>query len=119
MENCSEGYIRCKKNKGPSYIHAHCFRREGHFLGDPLIRISRHPYQEMSSISGPLMKSTAKFKGSSIAKRAKSMKTVLSILGKTAKDQMLSPVDPVEMNKKEIRKRNRSVLENVRKKGEI
>lgn len=93
-----------RKSKGPSYIHAHCFRREGHFLGDPLIRISRHPYQEMSNIAGPLMKSATKFKGSSIAKRAKSMKTVLSILGKAAKDQMLSPGDPIEMTRKKLKK---------------
>ena len=36
---------KTRKGGGPSYIHATCFHFEGHFLGDPLLRVARRAGQ--------------------------------------------------------------------------
>lgn len=101
-----------RNKKAPSYIHAHCFRHEGHFLGDPLLRISRNPLKEIGDIAGPLLKSSVKLKGASVAGRARSMKTVFSIVGKTAKDQIIRPKDPIAVTREKLKK-DKQRLENI------
>ena len=97
-----QAVMDARSGKGPSYLHAHCFRREGHFLGDPLLRISRNPVVELSHVSGSLFKSVIKREGSSLSDRARNLKSVFSILGKTAKDQVIRPQDPVESTREKL-----------------
>jgi len=87
---------RIRKGEGPAFLHLHCVRPEGHFLGDPLIRISRKPIQEMKKIAGPLIKSVTKFKGSNLFERSSSLKAVSTTLGKTLKNQILKQDDPIK-----------------------
>ena len=97
--------------KGPQFLHARCFHPEGHFLGDPLIRIARNPVKEMAKISGPLLKSSTKITGSSPGKRFGSMGTVMSVLGKTAKNQLIKQKDPIDQARKRLRKEKSRLLE--------
>lgn len=91
-----------RKGDGPSYLHMHCWRPQGHFLGDPLIRIARHPVKEMKELAGPLLKSMAKKKGSSAGQRAGSLRSVSSLLGKTMKSQLFREKDPLELLRPKI-----------------
>ena len=45
-----------REGHGPTFLHATCVRPEGHFLGDPLLRIVRKPVRELKSKVGPLVK---------------------------------------------------------------
>jgi TPP-dependent pyruvate/acetoin dehydrogenase alpha subunit len=107
-----------RKKQGPSYIHAHCFRREGHFLGDPLLRIPRHPVREIGAITGSLLRSTTKLKGASLKNRAESLKKVAAIIGQTTKDQLIRPDDPIELIKDKL-KGDKQRLENLKRKTEL
>lgn len=91
-----------RKGDGPSYLHMHCRRPKGHFLGDPLIRIARHPVKEMKELAGPLLKSVTKIKGSSMGQRAGSLRSVSSLLGKTIKSQLFKEKDPLELLRQKI-----------------
>jgi pyruvate dehydrogenase E1 component alpha subunit len=91
-----------RKGDGPSYLHMHCRRPEGHFLGDPLIRIARHPVKEMKELAGPLLKSVTKKKGTSLGQRAGSLRSVSSLLGKTVKSQLFKEKDPLELLRQKI-----------------
>ena len=93
---------KARKGGGPTFLHMTCVRPEGHFVGDPLIRISRAPLKEMKKIAGPLLKSVTKFKGSSLFERSTSLGTVTSTLGKTIKDQIGNPKDPIQKLRKEL-----------------
>lgn len=86
-----------RQGDGPSYLHMRCSRPEGHFLGDPLIRITRHPVKEMKKMAGPLLKSVTRMKGSSMKQRAGSLTEVSSLLGKTLKNQLFRKKDPLEL----------------------
>jgi len=89
-------------DNGPSYLHLHCWRPEGHFLGDPLIRMARHPVKEMIDMAGPLLKSVTKKKGSSVRQRAGNLRSVSSILGKTVKSQRIKEKDPLALLRQKI-----------------
>ncbi len=41
-----EAIARARDGRGPTFLHARCPRPEGHFLGDPLIRLVRQPRSE-------------------------------------------------------------------------
>jgi pyruvate dehydrogenase E1 component alpha subunit len=97
-----EAFQYMRDGKGPAYLHMHCFRPEGHFLGDPLIRIARSPLKEMKDMAGPLLKSVSKLKGSSLSKRTESLGSVSSVLGKTFKRQLFKGNDPIELLRKRI-----------------
>lgn len=94
---------RARNGKGPSFLQAHCPRPEGHFLGDPLLRIARHPIGEMKETAGPLLKSATKMKGGSPPDRVRSLGTVASLVGKTTKDRFWGRGDPLEVTKGKLK----------------
>jgi TPP-dependent pyruvate/acetoin dehydrogenase alpha subunit len=97
-----------RRGKGPAFFHMHCFRPEGHFLGDPLIRIARQPIKGMKPLVGPLLKSVTKRKGTSLKGRSESLREVVTSIGKTMKDQLDKKQDPLK------RAREKLVSEKVR-----
>jgi TPP-dependent pyruvate/acetoin dehydrogenase alpha subunit len=94
---------QAREGDGPSYLHMHCSRPQGHFLGDPLIRITIHPVKEMKELAGPLLKSVTKIKGSSMRQRAGSLRSVSALLGKTMKSQLFKEKDPLELLRQKIK----------------
>ncbi len=100
-----------RQGKGPSFLHMHCVRPEGHFLGDPLIRISRQPIKEMKKMAGPLLKSVTKIKGTSIFQRSASLGKVSATLGKNLKSQMLKWHDPLQILRDHLKSDNERLIE--------
>ena len=97
-----EAIIKARSGKGPSFILAKCKRPQGHFLGDPLLRIVHEPIKELTQITGPLVKSATKLKGGSLKERVGSMKKVASLLGKTVKDRYSGENDPLSILRKRL-----------------
>lgn len=102
---------KTRNGDGPSFIHATCFHFEGHFLGDPLLRIARKPIREMKEISGPLIKSATKATGASIIKRADSIGSIISILGETIKNELFSKKDPLTEARSKLEKEKKRLRE--------
>jgi pyruvate dehydrogenase E1 component alpha subunit len=101
--NAVQSAIELARNgDGPSYLHMHCWRPEGHFLGDLMIRNVRHPLKEITGRTGPLLKAVTKKKGASLGQRAGSLRRVASDLGKTAKNQRFKKKDPVPLLRQEM-----------------
>lgn len=105
---------QARKGRGPSFIHATCTHPEGHFLGDPLLRIVRHPVREMKKNAGPIIKSTINLRGASVLKRSSSLATVSTLIGRTAKGQHFPAKDPIALLRRQLeRAKDRlEVLEN-------
>jgi pyruvate dehydrogenase E1 component alpha subunit len=119
-KTAGEAIERARQGKGPSFLHMHCVRPEGHFLGDPLIRISRQPIKEMKKMAGPLLKSVTKIKGSSIFQRSASLGKVSATLGKNLKGQMLKGHDPLQIVREQLKSdRERVIKTEVTIKNEI
>ncbi len=101
-----------RSGKGPAFLHARCKHPEGHFLGDPLLRIARHPLKEMKDMAPPLVKAVSKIKGSSLQKRTSSLGTVTHLIGKVTKDLFFGEKDPLEVARKKL-KNDKERLENL------
>ena len=72
---------RARQGGGPSYIQASCVRPEGHFLGDPLLRLVRNPVAELKGRLGPLAKSAAKGKGAGLGGVARMLSSAATMRG--------------------------------------
>ena len=97
---------RARKGKGPSFIHATCTHPEGHFLGDPLVNIARHPVKEIKKVAGPMIKSAIHLQGASIMKRSGSLATITALVGKSAREQLFSGKDPLIRLRRQLKKEN-------------
>ncbi len=103
---------RARNGNGPSFIRATCTHPEGHFLGDPLLRIARHPVREMKKVAGPMIKSAMQVQGASVFKRSSSLATVTALIGKTARNQHFSGKDPLKILRRQL-KSEKERLENL------
>jgi len=117
-----EAIDRARAKKGPTFLQAACRHPEGHYLGDPLLRIARHPVQEMKKVAGPLLKSVTKLKGASAIKRSGGLGTVTSLIGQTTKEQVFDHKDPLKIvrgrlkaEKDRLKKLEESVNEEIGK----
>jgi pyruvate dehydrogenase E1 component alpha subunit len=93
---------RARGGRGPSYVRATCVRPEGHFLGDPLVRIARRPVAELKPKIGPLVSAAASSRGASIPQRLASLSRITSMIGRTARTQLGSARDPVSRWRKHL-----------------
>jgi pyruvate dehydrogenase E1 component alpha subunit len=96
-----DAFLRARERGGPTFLHATCVRPEGHFLGDPLLRIVRKPVHELKSKVVPLMKA-ATTTGSSLSDRAASLGSIMGMLGRASKTQRQSASDPVEWQRQRL-----------------
>jgi pyruvate dehydrogenase E1 component alpha subunit len=103
---------RARAGQGPTFLLATCPHPEGHFLGDPLLRIARNPVQEMKKVAGPLMKSVTRAKGGSVAKRAAGLGRVTAAIGKTTRNQLFDRKDPLKVARNKLKK-DKTRLKNI------
>ena len=101
-----EAIDRIRENNQPGFIHARCVHLEGHFLGDPLLEIMRHPLEKSKKITSPLLKSTFKIEGGLAKERIMSLKTITAHLKKSKNDHLRKPNDPILTSKKLLEMQN-------------
>jgi len=99
-----ESLKRARTGKGPSFLLATCPHPEGHFLGDPLLRITRNPVKEMKKVAGPLMKSVTRVKGGPVTKRTGGLGKVTALIGKTTREQFLDQKEPLKIARSKLKK---------------
>ncbi len=98
----SKALKRARAGEGPTFIRARCIHLEGHFLGDPLLRVARHPVEEMKKMAGALLNSGSKRKGASIFDRVGSLSSVTGLIGRTFKDQIFKKGDPLKPARRKL-----------------
>jgi acetoin:2,6-dichlorophenolindophenol oxidoreductase subunit alpha len=86
---------RARSGRGPGFLRATCVRPDGHFLGDPLLRIARRPLAELTPRAGPLASAATASGGASVGERAAGLGEIAAILGRAARTQLGSARDPV------------------------
>ncbi|UCH94491.1 MAG: thiamine pyrophosphate-dependent dehydrogenase E1 component subunit alpha [Candidatus Aminicenantes bacterium] len=98
----NEAIVRARSGHGPTFLHAACIRLEGHFLGDPILQIARHPVKGMKPMAASLMKSLFKRKGTSIGKRTESIRAITSLITDAVKQRFSKHGDPLESTRKKL-----------------
>ena len=71
---------RARGGGGPSFVLASCPRLDGHFLGDPLIRMAREPISEGRDTFSKVMASAVSRGGGSLRDRAGGMGRMMKVL---------------------------------------
>lgn len=110
-----QGVERARNGDGPTFLLARCSRLEGHFLGDPLLRIIRRPVAQMRKIAGPLLGSLFASKGTSFGERIASMGTVNYLIGRIATEQFWNRRDPIDRIQRRLRRIDRVRLSEMEK----
>jgi pyruvate dehydrogenase E1 component alpha subunit len=64
-----QAVMRARRGQGPTFLQAICVHLEGHFLGDPRLRITRQPLRELPGISAGLIKASLQLGGAPIRER--------------------------------------------------
>lgn len=101
-ESVKEPIKNAREKNEPSFIHAHCYHSEGHFLGDPLLQVARNPLGEMKKMAGSMIKSITKIKGASLKERTNTLSSISSLIGKTAKERRVPGKDPLEITRNKL-----------------
>jgi len=84
---------RARSGGGPSFLHARCVHLEGHFLGFQLLRLARHPLQEMLPIAGPLLRSFLRPGGAPLGHRLSGLGAVMAAGPAAARDPARQQAD--------------------------
>ncbi len=93
---------RLRRGRGPTFLRARCVHLEGHFLGDPMVRVLRQPVSEMQRIGEPLLTSAAREEGAPMAERARGMLEITGRIGRFALDQSRRRRDPVSRLRRQL-----------------
>jgi pyruvate dehydrogenase E1 component alpha subunit len=93
---------RARAGQGPTFLHARCEHPEGHFLGDPLLRITRNPAREVGQIFGPLLRSITRRKGAHVRERAAGLGTILTLIRQTLQERSSTQRDPIARARHEL-----------------
>lgn len=86
FEVSASAIARARTGGGPTFLHATCVHLEGHFLGFQLLRMSRHPGQEMPGIAAPLTRSMLRSGGAGVRERLAGVGEVLRTVLTTMRD---------------------------------
>lgn len=95
-----------RKKSRPFFIHAHCIHKQGHFLGDPLLR----GMEKMGEMTKPLMKALVNKKGAGIGKRIGSLRGTLSLITKS-RAQTKKGRDPLIYIEKNLKNEKEKLLQ--------
>ncbi|MDI7259240.1 MAG: thiamine pyrophosphate-dependent dehydrogenase E1 component subunit alpha [Thermodesulfobacteriota bacterium] len=109
-----QGVERARNGEGPTFLLARCPRLEGHFLGDPLLRILRRPIDQIGELAGPLLRSFTSREGATQGERISSFGTVLSMMGQIATGQYINRHDPIDRLRRRLKK-EKSRLDEIEK----
>ncbi len=85
---------RARTGGGPTFLHARCVHLEGHFLGDPILRLARKPVEEVRRTIGPMARSAVLPRGAPIIKRLQNL-IEISGLGRRYMEENPTTDDPL------------------------
>lgn len=107
----AQGVARARNGDGPAFLLARCSRIEGHFLGDPLLRVVQKPLQQMKDMTVPLLRSVIAKNGLPVRERVSGLGTTISLISQAVKDQHGKRRDPLELTRSRLAKDTRRLEE--------
>jgi TPP-dependent pyruvate/acetoin dehydrogenase alpha subunit len=115
-ETAGRAFAETRSGKGPRFLHFTCSRLDGHFLGDPLLRMSRRPIAEGRAALGNVASAVFSRGGGGIGERAAGVAGILKTM-KQARDTLPGPeADPLARARRALNMTDEDI---VRIEGEI
>ena len=105
QEAASKLIDRARKGKGPSFLLAACPRLDGHFLGDPLLRMARSPIGEGKNTFAKVISSATSRGGGGLRDRAGGMTRMMAVMARARRSPSRGDRgDPISAARKLMRK---------------
>lgn len=104
---------RIRKGSGPGFLLARCAHFEGHFLGDPLLRVGRNPIDEAKDLAPPLMRSVLETGGGSPWSKAAGLTNLSVTIGRSVLDDRTRKKDPLVLSRSHLESDNAPRLESL------
>lgn len=108
-KTAGQAFESARKGKGPQFLLLTCSRLDGHFLGDPLLRVARSPIKEGRAVLRKTAAAAFSPAGAGIGKRAAGMAVMLKTMMEARKDRYVGRDDPVARCRDVLRKRAEEV----------
>jgi pyruvate dehydrogenase E1 component alpha subunit len=86
---------RARRGKGPGFLLTRTSRLDGHFLGDPLLRMARKPIAEGGQTFGRVIAATVSSGGGGLGARAASVAHMLDLMRRARGQRRESKEDPL------------------------
>jgi TPP-dependent pyruvate/acetoin dehydrogenase alpha subunit len=86
---------RARAGRGPSFILTSCPRMEGHFLGDPLLRVYREPIKQTMEIGPALARAMFSRPLSAVVPRCGYLGNIGKVIAALGGDRYLRSLDPL------------------------
>ena len=112
--SAGEAIQNMREQKKPMFMLSKCAHFEGHMLGDPLLRIVRHPFQRGKEISSGLFSAVLSTSGTSREDRLKRIANITALLKISAAGQKKKGNDPLYLARQKLRK-DRAQLDRIEK----
>ncbi len=96
---------RARRGKGPTFVRARVKRLEGHFLGDPTVRVARHPIAEGEEMLGAVVSSALK-RGGGLGARATAVLHLVDLLRRARSRGRDTRDDPLERARRALPQRD-------------
>jgi acetoin:2,6-dichlorophenolindophenol oxidoreductase subunit alpha len=100
-----EAIARARDGKGPTFLHARCPRPEGHFLGDPLIRLLRQPRREAAAMAPDVAAGLTARPGAPMRLRARALGRTTHTVAQLGVGQLRPGRDPVARMRRRLGER--------------
>ncbi len=101
-ETAGRAFTEVRQGKGPRFLHFTCLRMEGHFLGDPLVRMSRRPVAEGREAIGNIAAAVFSRGGGGVGERAAGVAAILKTMKQARGSTLSQGSDPLERARKTL-----------------
>jgi pyruvate dehydrogenase E1 component alpha subunit len=92
---------RARRGEGPGFLHATCFRPGGHFEGDPMLRMLRHPVQQVGLLRPGLQAALLAAEGGATKDRGRGLSALVGRFALAARDRTAQArKDPVRRTRR-------------------
>ncbi len=91
-----------RRGHGPSFILARCRRPQGHFLGDPLLRVLSDPAGQSKALLPPLLRAMRDDPGAPRHVRALALAAVARVIGRFAVYRLAAYRDPLAVTRRRL-----------------
>ncbi|NPV59959.1 MAG: thiamine pyrophosphate-dependent dehydrogenase E1 component subunit alpha [Actinobacteria bacterium] len=106
---------RARAGRGPSFILASCPRMEGHFLGDPLLRVYREPLKQTVEIGPPLARAMLSKPLAALIQRCGYLGNIGRTIATLGGERYLLAIDPLRRGAKLLSEEARARIESEAK----
>lgn len=96
---------RARRKKGPGFLLARTARLDGHFCGDPMLRMAKQPISEGGATFSKVIAATISSGGGSIGARAASVANMLDLLRRARGQRRDNKDDPLVRCRRLLKKR--------------